>query len=366
LWQIGEPDLNNAYLTADLPFQVCDVDMDGKDEVIVARNFQLMILDGNTGRVKRSIPTPYSEEPDSTLNSIPLGKYAFERVNVDAIRIVNFTGKTKPTDILIKDRYSRIWAYDNQLNFLWKFQYGNTGHFPYTIDIDGDGKEEMIVGYNLVDHDGKLIWTLPVKTDHTDEIIVGRFYPSYKEDIIAMVSGDEGFMLVDLKGNILKKHIIGHGQRISAGNYRPDREGLEICVTTYWGHQGIIYLYNGAGELLHQFESTINGNIIAPINWMGDGSDLILLNGHIEHGGMIDGYGNKVVQFPNDEHPVLCTEAIDLVGDARDEIVLWDEKRMYIYTQENKLDKTDVYNPMKYPHYNGSNYRGEYSYPRSY
>ncbi|WPX08580.1 hypothetical protein [Anaerocellum danielii] len=51
LWQIGEPSnqKDHAYLTADLPFQVCDVDMDGIDEVIVARNFKIMILDSLTG-----------------------------------------------------------------------------------------------------------------------------------------------------------------------------------------------------------------------------------------------------------------------------------------------------------------------------
>jgi len=52
-----------------------------------------------------------------------------------------------PTDILIKDRYSRVWVYDQNLNLLWSFHKGITGHFPYTIDIDGDGKEEMFIGY---------------------------------------------------------------------------------------------------------------------------------------------------------------------------------------------------------------------------
>jgi hypothetical protein len=44
LWQIGEPNSENgAFITADLPFQVYDIDNDGKDEVIYARDFRLII-----------------------------------------------------------------------------------------------------------------------------------------------------------------------------------------------------------------------------------------------------------------------------------------------------------------------------------
>lgn len=363
LWQIGEPstEFNHAIISADLPFQVCDVDGDGADEVIVARNFQLMILDGRTGAVKKSVPTPLSEAPDETLFSVPFKQYAFDRVNVDSIRIADLSGKGRPTDILIKDRYSRVWAYDNELNLLWHFHEGITGHFPYTADIDGDGKDEMFVGYHLVDHDGKLLWTLPVKTDHTDEILIGKWNPNRPDPLIALASGDEGFIIADLEGNIIDQKLIGHAQRISVGNYRPDLPGLELCVTTYWGNQGIIYIFDGEGRLLHQFEPECNGNLITPVNWTGDGSDLILLNGSVRHGGLIDGHGRRVVQFPDDGHPELCAEVIDLTGDARDEIVLWDQHRMYIYTQDRPA-LGEVSAPEKYPLYNASNYRGEYHY----
>ena len=56
-----------------------------------------------------------------------------------------------------------------------------------------------------------------------------------------------------------------------------------------------------------------------------------------------------------------CAEAVNLYGDARDEIVTWDYDSMYIYTQDD-APKDDVYAPFKYPDYNASNYRGEYSY----
>lgn len=351
LWQLGEPNPEHAYLTADLPFQLFDIDGDGRDEVIIARDFKIMILDGSNGKVKRWTHTPIRNQKD----------YPFDRLNVDSIRLCDFSGKGRPTDILIKDRYSQVWAYDSELNLLWTYKAPvNTGHFAYTKDLNGDGREEMFVGYDLVDADGQRIWSLPVHTDHTDEIVIGKIDPE-RDELIAIVSGSEGFMLADLQGNILVKEIIGHAQRISVGNYRPELPGLEICVSSYWGNQGIIYLYDCHGKLLWFDESSSNGNIITPVNWTGDGRDLILLNASIEKGGLIDGQNRQVVRLPDDGHSELCAEVIDLVGDARDEIVVWDEKMMYIYTQDNVVENS--YRPRKYPTYNASNYRGEYSYP---
>jgi rhamnogalacturonan endolyase len=351
LWQIGEPNPEHAFLTADLPFQVCDIDGDGRDEVILARDFKLMILDGATGKVKNWTNTPLAAQKD----------YPFDRINVDSVRICDFSGKGRPSDILIKDRYHKLWAYTHDLKLLWTYDAPvNTGHFAYTKDLNGDGREEMFVGYDLVSPEGKRLWSLPIYTDHTDEIVIGKIDPE-REELIGIVSGWEGFMLVDLNGKILVRETVGHAQRISVGNYRPELPGLEICVSTYWGNQGIIYLFDCHGKLLWSNEPSTNGNVITPINWTGDGRDLILLNGQIELGGMIDGYDRQVVRFPDDGHPTLCAEALDLTGDCRDEIVLWDEQMMYIYTQDNEMaGAADC--PKKYPHYNASNYRGEYSY----
>jgi len=364
LWQVGEPSAlrENQNVTADLPFQIYDIDNDGYDEVIMAADFKLKILDGRTGTVKNWIDTPLNEIPADQLLNIEFEKHAFDRLNVDAIRIVNVSGHDRPSDILIKDRYSRLWVYNNKLELLWDFNYKNTGHFPYSHDFNGDGRDEIFSCYNMIDSAGRLVWTLPIEIDHTDEIIVGRFDPD-EDEMIAMVSGWEGFMIVDRQGQIRHRDVNGHGQRISAANYCPERAGMEICTTTYWEYQGIIYLHDCKGNELWHFEPGSNGNIIAPVNWQGDGTELILLNGNIKYGGMLDGDGDVVVTFPDDGHPDLCAEVISMTGDARDEIVLWDAEKMFIYTQDRPGPEGETeYVPEKYPHCNGSNYRGEYSF----
>ena len=53
LWQSGRPDPRNRLLTNDTPFQIHDIDGDGRNEVVVVRDFKLEILDGSTGQVRR-------------------------------------------------------------------------------------------------------------------------------------------------------------------------------------------------------------------------------------------------------------------------------------------------------------------------
>ena len=46
LWQLGRPDPRNGLLTADCPFQIHDIDGDGRNEVVMVKDFQLQVRDG--------------------------------------------------------------------------------------------------------------------------------------------------------------------------------------------------------------------------------------------------------------------------------------------------------------------------------
>lgn len=365
LWQFGEPSENSKQLgkiSADLPFQVYDIDGDGIDEVICGRNFEILILDGRTGEIKKRAKTPLADDDDKDLIGVSYGIYAFDRINPDGIRICNFSGKDRPSDLLIKDRYCRVYALDSDFNLLFKYRSPkNTGHYPYAIDINGDGHDELLCGYTMLDHTGKEMWTYPIENDHTDEIVPGKFMTGSDKGYFACVSGTEGFFIGDFEGNIITRDYIGHAQRVSVGQYLPG-EGFQLAVSNFWGHQGVIYFYDSKGNPIWELENEMNGNILAPVNWTGDGTDLILTNADPEKGGLINGKGECVVAFPDDGHPTYCCETIDLMGDSRDELVVWDYKSMYIYTQEGEPVE-NAYKPVKYPHYNASNYRGEYSYP---
>jgi rhamnogalacturonan endolyase len=54
----------------------------------------------------------------------------------------DLSGKGRPTDVLVKTRYRRIWAYDQGGELLWNVTDPGgfrTAHQARPIDIDGDG-----------------------------------------------------------------------------------------------------------------------------------------------------------------------------------------------------------------------------------
>ena len=60
----------------------------------------------------------------------------YEMENGDSIAFVNFSGDKDRHEILVKDRYTHFWIYNNKLELLWKGD-GQTGHYPYPVDLDG-------------------------------------------------------------------------------------------------------------------------------------------------------------------------------------------------------------------------------------
>jgi hypothetical protein len=70
--------------------------------------------------------------------------------------------------------------------------------------------------------------------------------------------------------------------------------------------------------------------------------------------------------FPDDGHPDLAYHVADLTGDPRDEIIVWDQGRVWIYTQDRAAvrgHEGKVYAPRRNPDYNDSNYRATVSLP---
>ncbi len=354
LWQKGEPNniFDNTLISCDLPFQIADVNNDGKYEVIYSMDFEIIICDLLTGVELKKMPTPVIYNDELVVNE------PFYRLNVDAIRVADFEGLGYPGDFIIKDRYQNVWAYDHKMNPLWRYHHKNTGHFPFIYDFDGDGKDEMFVGYDMVDHDGTILFSLPMNSDHTDEIIYARLHPNEPKRLV-LASGNEGMNIVDLDGSIYRHNEIGHAQRISVAKYLDEVEGLQIMATAFWGSDGIICIYDYHGNLLHQIEQRSNGNIITPVNY--DGKHILsVLNASVD-GGLIDGHLDKMVLFPEDGHPTISTEVYDVDGDGIDEILCFDLNELWIYKAESYEVPREF---EKYTDDGFSNYRGEYLLPK--
>ena len=356
LWQLGKPDPRNGLLTNDMPFQIQDLDGDGAAEVVLIRDFKLQILDGKTGKVKNSAFMPPM--------AADLKERPYELNSGDSIALLNLSGSKTASEILVKDRYRYFWVYDRNLKLLWKGE-GQTGHFPYAYDMDGDGKEEFVMGYTLWSHDGRKLWSRDQELrDHADGIAIGNFSGDPNAQPMAYACGsDEGFLLFDREGRIVKHLRIGHAQSPAIAKFRADLPGLQLLTINYWRNPGILTLIDAQGNILKQAEPIHSGSPLLPVNWRGDGIEFSLLSGNSKEGGMIDGEFRRVVMFPDDGHPDLASMTADLTGDARDEIILWDQQRIWIYTQDTPFKGNKIYAPRRNPDYNESNYRTTVSLP---
>lgn len=357
LWQQGRPNPQNGLLTNDTPFQIHDLDGDGRPEVVLARDFQIQILDGRTGTLLRKAWLP---PVSRTLQNRP-----YELNIGDSILFVDASGSGTPREILIKDRYSGFWIYDKDLQLKWTGT-GQTGHYPFPFDIDGDEGQEFLIGYSLWGSDGRRRWSHDeALKDHADGISIGNFTGRESEPPRAYVNGsDEGFLVIEAKtGRILKHLRLGHAQTQSVGRYRPDLPGTQIAIANFWRNTGIVTLLDADANILAQDEMIPGSSHLEPVNWRGDGQEFALLSGNIREGGMIDGRLRRVVMFPDDGHPDLAAAVHDLTGDARDEIVLWDQQRVWVYTQDRPFTGARIYRPARNPNYNDSNYRATVSLP---
>jgi hypothetical protein len=144
LWRWGNPDIGRRGLHHDVACQICDWNRDGTKEVVVATQGFLVELDGSTGKERRRLPIP----PDAT----------------DCLLFANLSAGARAADALVKDRYRQIWALNHSGKLLWTV--GNPGglqtaHQPIPLDIDSDGRDEIMAGYAMLNPDGHVRWTLP-------------------------------------------------------------------------------------------------------------------------------------------------------------------------------------------------------------
>lgn len=71
---------------------------------------------------------------------------------------------------------------------------------------------------------------------------------------------------------------------------------------------------------------------------------------------MFDGWGRPVVGFPDGGHPDMCNAVLDITGDCRDKVVVWDPEEIWVYTQDdgprdgrlNKLTRNSQSNVSNY------------------
>jgi len=67
--------------------------------------------------------------------------------------------------------------------------------------------------------------------------------------------------------------------------------------------------------------------------------------------------------FPDDGHSDMANAMLDLTGDCRDEIVVWNPNELWVYTQDDSPKRGRLYEPKRNALHSSSNYQATVSLP---
>ncbi|MFO7934958.1 MAG: hypothetical protein R6U78_12855 [Bacteroidales bacterium] len=346
LWQTGEPEPSGHQTGIEVPVQIHDLDGDGKREVIFYEGGWIRILNGKDGTLVRSRELPFLPE---SLCSLTFG---------------DLLGIGRDNCILLTDREKRIFVLNEKLEILWE-QEVEDGSQPLLHDLDGDGSQEVLMGYSVFDPDGQRRFDAGAFIgDRCNGVSVYELLDGEQTiPCVVYAAGDWGLAYFDLRGNLLRQQIMGHVRYISVADFDAEKPGLEIVTSNQWGSDGLMHVTDATGRITTRFMAPSGLNRCEPVNWKGDGEEFFLTSADTVCGGMYDSNGRLAVAFPSDGHPDLCYRVRDLTGDARDEILVWDPGALWIYTQDDNPRMGNTYQPKRIPLYNHSMYQMNYSSP---
>jgi hypothetical protein len=367
LWQYGTP--NSFHIaTSDIPLQVYDMDGDGRAEVFANMSTtEMTVLDGVTGMVQRRIPIPSGSN--------------------DSIAFANFRGTAWPQDIIVKTRYSQYWAITGVNSdrgpagtVLWTLNKGpasgndnlGPGHYALVYDWNGDGRDEVMGGYDFLNSEGQIQWSVTTLGLHADSIFTGDMDANPANGYEIVVCGDYAAAYEWESGRrIWQNSGTVEIQQGGMGDYRKNIPGLEVVLldrlrTSALGLKSNNYLYDRSGNLLQQENRpndsgwlTVTENMN---NWDGLGNDFIFSYRREEGVLLYDGNLRTVATFPyTGPSPENFAQHADLCGDAKEEVIVYDETTAWIYANGGcNLDAAPSRPslPQQYHLYNWSIYTG--------
>ena len=316
------------------PFIAYDLDGDGKAEVaakvgegdprdeegkVASGPEWLAVWDGMTGKEIARVPWPGRED-------FPGYNYASR----NQIAVAYLDGKT-PCLLALRGTYNRmkVDAYqlrDGKLDRLWEYDnggldgryWGQGAHFTSAVDVDDDGRDEIVLGSAVLDDNGVPLWS--TGKGHPDFAYVGDIDPRRKglEICYGMETRQRrgGLTLADAAtGKLLWQldeptgHVHGKGM---CADIDPGVSGLECygCNAGEGKKPERRWLYSAAGEILGEPEAYGFG--ISTAYWDAD------LQKEIFRGGRISDYGGG-------RHEARVSGSVrlvaDLIGDWREELI---------------------------------------------
>ena len=177
------------------PYLVYDLDGDGKAEVVAKTGEGdprgpdgrvrsgpewVTVWDGATGRERARVPWPDRSEFGE-------GESGYNYASRNQLAVAYLDGKT-PCLVVLRGTYTvmKADAYElvgDTLRPLWTFRDAEGGrryrgqgcHFTHAVDVDGDGRDEVILGSSAIDDNGTPLWSTGL--GHPDCTYIGDIDP---------------------------------------------------------------------------------------------------------------------------------------------------------------------------------------------
>ena len=241
MWTWGAEGAGDTLRTYDVPVQIYDIDGDGRNEVLYSTDGFLIVAEGVSGRERARFPL--SEELEAA----------------DCITFARLSGTERTSDIIVKTRYTRIWAYTMDWSLLWEWAPPEgwlTCHHPTPVDIDSDGRDEIMAGYTMLDPDGRELWTytssqVDLALGHLDCCCVAQQGDSPEEVRLAVTAcGANHLALLDGTGRTLWEMSGHHFESVDVGRIREASPTWDLVVDIDHRQHGDspTWLISAAGE----------------------------------------------------------------------------------------------------------------------
>ena len=331
------------------PYIVYDFDGDGHAEVaakigegdprnpdgrVTSGPEWLVIWDGKTGAEKSRVAWPDRSDFGE-------GSRQYNYASRNQIGVAFLDGKT-PAIIAMRGTYTtmKVDAYEltaKGLRQLWTFRdaeggrkyRGQGGHSTHAADIDGDGRDEIILGSSVLDDNGSPLWSTGL--GHSDHSYVGDLNPQHpgleiyygieparQSNTMCMVDAKTGKLLWGW--NKPTTHVHSRGM---CADFDPTSLGSECYAADSIAHKptGDRWLWSGSGNILSREVNFSFGE--NNVYWDGD-----LQREVIQQGKITDFRSQLALQAINGS----IIEIADVLGDWREEIIVSAPGEMRIYT----------------------------------
>ncbi len=327
LWRWGDTGIGRKEWHHDVACQIHDWDNDGAMEVIVAADQAVVVLDGKTGEEELRFP---------------IDKEASDCLVFCDLRGLGYAG-----DVLVKDRYHRIWAYTNSGELLWTVKDPGgyrTAHQPRPMDVDNDGRTEIMAGYALLNSDGTERWVyksekIELGRGHLD---CARIYKqgrtAAKTKIVVTCCGANGLAMLNGEGTVLWELTGHHFESLQVGALFPDEQGKQIFVDIDHEPQGKspLWVVDGGGQPRGKL-MTDYGRHHRLVDWTGNGVEEMVV---AENLGIFNHKGERIGFFKLPVAPGNTVEyeksALrgDFDGDGVVDIAIASPSHLFIFRNE--------------------------------